>query len=557
MLLELLLLCGISLALAARGHRIAFGSCNEAERVGIWNVIEDAKPESLLLLGDNVYVDYKTIFGPKQPWAELVYGSKFEGGREQEFAYHYSLMKNDAKWKSLVQSLGGMQSGNVMATWDDHDYGIDDGDRSFENRHVSKKYFQDFMEIPLDSPQRLRSGVYNSQYFTINKQENNENTFTYKVIMLDGRFNKSPDSNRKVRKGLFNTQEPSSEESAETKTETVGLEEGDFLGEEQWLWLEQELLQHDRQVDMILIGSGIQVLPLDKVIEEYWFAFPKARRRLLNLVRYTQRNVVPNVFILSGDVHIAEILKSYWDCEGHSAKYKEVEREWIHEFTSSGMSHTFVKRTPEKDKSELPPRPSRPGDTPEDMGEEAASRNDHAGQLVELSRGSVYEHLYGMYVATGPNRAREQPYGHHYKGLHYGMLTLLSGSGSGEGEGEMVIEILNYRNEPMITVKVPLQEPYPFQNSIHRGLDVLPTTLQGWDEMYDHCDIVPVRGHTSQWRITLFKKVLTVYPVALVGLALLVLVLVLATLVSLLREVYGFFVASPQRASKKMKNKTL
>jgi hypothetical protein len=67
-----------------------------------------------------------------------------------------------------------------------------------------------------------------------------EDAFVYKVIMMDARSNKD-------------------------KKQTSN---GDFLGEEQWVWLEQELSSsHHRifngieeRVDLILLGSGIQVI---------------------------------------------------------------------------------------------------------------------------------------------------------------------------------------------------------------------------------------------------------------------------------------------------------
>ena len=71
----------------------------------------------------------------------------------------------------------------------------------------------------------------------------------------------------------------------------------------------------DDTVDMILLGSGIQVLPTDKILEEGWHDFPNARRRLLSLLQYTRENFTPNVFVLSGDIHTGEILQGKWHCD--------------------------------------------------------------------------------------------------------------------------------------------------------------------------------------------------------------------------------------------------
>jgi alkaline phosphatase D len=52
----------------------------------------------------------------------------------------------------------------------------------------------------------------------------------------------------------------------------------DILGEEQWKWFEQELRESDAQIN--IIGSGIQVLPRDKPIQEKWANFPRSLARL-------------------------------------------------------------------------------------------------------------------------------------------------------------------------------------------------------------------------------------------------------------------------------------
>ena len=55
-------------------------------------------------------------------------------------------------------------------------------------------------------------------------------------------------------------------------------------------------------MDLILLGSSIQILPTHKLVEESWSAFPVARQRLLQLLASSAAPVV----LLSGDVHMAE-----------------------------------------------------------------------------------------------------------------------------------------------------------------------------------------------------------------------------------------------------------
>ena len=75
-----------------------------------------------------------------------------------------------------------------------------------------------------------------------------------KIILLDTRYHKDP----------------------------YGAEEGDFLGEVQWQWL-QNVLQ-ETTAAFNIIGSSIQVLPTDRPVAENWYRFPKQYKRLLTLL---------------------------------------------------------------------------------------------------------------------------------------------------------------------------------------------------------------------------------------------------------------------------------
>ena len=157
--------------------------------------------------------------------------------------------------------------------------------------------------MPPDSSRRLQNAVYTSKVFRKNSLYSGDKKFSYKVILLDTRSNK----------------------------DVSGSAEGDFLGEQQWKWFENEL--EESNIDLFLIGSSIQVLPTGKLVEEGWHEFPLARARLLNLVVARARTT--NVLLLSGDVHSGEILHA--KCSGNG-----VETQHIFEATSSGLSHTFT-----------------------------------------------------------------------------------------------------------------------------------------------------------------------------------------------------------------------
>lgn len=292
-----------SVGTSDRIHRIAFGSCHNPNRDDtIWSLISSFNPNQLLLLGDQIYGDFNARY------------SYIQRATPDILITEYEKIKNSTKWNELVNHL----THSWMATYDDHDYGINNGDKTFIHRNKSLEIFSDVFYtqfnryIHLGDEKILKDGVYSSQIFSLpigNK------VFKYKVILLDARSNK----------------------------DVSGTPNGDFLGHQQWKWLEKEFLpENNLDIDMILLGSGIQVLPSHKLVEESWHEFPLQREKLLNLIYKASLNT--NVFILSGDIHSAEISQA--NCSSIAFPTKT-----IFEFTSSGLSHTFKKKTGKPSKS--------------------------------------------------------------------------------------------------------------------------------------------------------------------------------------------------------------
>jgi alkaline phosphatase D len=237
---------------------------------GLWNQIAQESPDYLILLGDNVYNDVRNNFGQWQPASvEAIQNS-------------YAELEADEGWSALSSKLG---RDRIFATWDDHDYGLDNGDRTYVNRDGSLEAFLNFFHTDAaDFDYRLkRGGVYKSHIVSIPRGDE-LNDFIVKVIMMDTRYFKDP----------------------------KGSAGADILGDEQWTWLEAEIngagagagAGDDMQPDLILLGSSIQVLSTQKIFEETWSDYPVPRQRLLNLITNSH---CQNILILSGDVHMMEV----------------------------------------------------------------------------------------------------------------------------------------------------------------------------------------------------------------------------------------------------------
>lgn len=179
-----------------------------------------------------------------------------------------------------------------MGIYDDHDYGKNDGGKEYEYRDASKQIFLDFMDEPLGTERRNQtSGIHTSYSIGPAGQR-------VKIILVDVRSNKE---------GSYGS--------------------GDLLGEAQWEWLERELTNSDAQIH--IIGSGIQVLPAAKPVQEKWGAFPQSRERLMALLAKTRPS---GLILISGDVHYAELMRFPGACSPTGAD--------IWEATSSGLTHT-------------------------------------------------------------------------------------------------------------------------------------------------------------------------------------------------------------------------
>ncbi len=169
----------------------------------------------------------------------------------------------------------------IMATWDDHDYGVNDGGKEYSKRAESQKVFLDFFNAPKNDPRRKRAGIYTAKIF-------GEKGKRAQIIMLDTRYFRSKLQKKKDRKKGEGPYEANNDRST-----TV-------LGEAQWKWLEGEL---KKPAEVRIIASSIQVIPEDHGWEK-WMNFPHERARLYKLIRDTKAN---GVVFLSGDRHLAEL----------------------------------------------------------------------------------------------------------------------------------------------------------------------------------------------------------------------------------------------------------
>lgn len=263
-------------------RRIAFGSCIDQDKPQpIWSAILAQRPELFLFGGDNVYAS-------TPPWS-----------RERLERAYARLAANPgfAQLRATVPHL---------ATWDDHDYGLNDGGSEFAGQQASKDAFLAFWGAPPDDPRRNHPGVYQAVRIGPPGQR-------VQVILLDARSFRSP--LRRTDRPMAPGRERYLPDPDPAKT---------LLGATQWAWLEAQLRQ---PAELRLLVSGIQVLA-EGHGWECWGNLPLERQRLLDLL---ERTGARNTVLLSGDRHIGAF---YRQPRADGTAWSEM--------TSSGMTHAWA-----------------------------------------------------------------------------------------------------------------------------------------------------------------------------------------------------------------------
>ena len=339
---------------------IAFGSCHKNKKAtvpSIWeSIIREGQPsdqqseqsptslDAFVWTGDAMYPSYydentgKKRYGPASP---------------EEIARGFADMKVNTTigYTRLLQSP---QPIPIYGTWDDHDYGGNDMGKHMPDQRARQQVYWDFLGY---QPARtIRSsgtsaahqeGVYHSiEIFPRSSRSNNDqenetpigdhshHKNKINLILLDTRSFREDHCFPSVahRHPLGNVI------GCLTRWLTAGLdlwkvaslwgkggcETATMLGEEQWAWLEHELLTST--ADLTIIVSSVQIWTTNPAMES-WGHFPKEQERLWTLLqrhysREDSRRKGPVMF-WSGDVHHGEV-------SGHPG---------FVEVTSSGMTH--------------------------------------------------------------------------------------------------------------------------------------------------------------------------------------------------------------------------
>lgn len=321
--------------------RIAFGSCNEQDlQNNFWPIIEERNPASFIWGGDAIYADYDL----PTDWTQFPPKAAHQCADPARLRHLYKQQKAVPGYKHLLKS-----NVTVFGTFDDHDYGCDNADSSYEFRYEAGIEFVKFLG---QSPESLMSrraqegkGVYGVKVYDFARatgmQEVPDREANVDPDMLQYGSNVTDHSsvdpttysNHSVAVFVLDVRSNKSPWKQGSKAYATDYD-GDFLGEEQWQWFETAIRRSRASVNVIV--SGLQhhanLFP-DPNVAEAWDKFPQAQQRLFDALL---QEGVQAPLLISGDVHMTQLMRK--DCErvdGSSPRRSLVE------LTTSGMTHSW------------------------------------------------------------------------------------------------------------------------------------------------------------------------------------------------------------------------
>jgi alkaline phosphatase D len=326
---------------SATSNSILFASCNSQhfKKNRIWpNIASRAKNASAFVWsGDAIYADERIhgkVIGSTPERMQRLYDELFEDQQDDQDDDDNESKDGGGGYAWFLQNRPDNME--IMGTWDDHDYGIDNGDGTFPYRIEAALMFVEFLEKSTGHAwnrikQRARDGkgVYGVHVLDFatpaspqqQQQQQPQQSRSSSVLLTDEQAGLDPSvparteplSDRSVAIFLLDVRSHKTPWKKEGYRERYSVDyAGDFLGDEQWTWLQTSLHRSTAAVNIIVQGLQVHADTFfDGGKVEDWSRYPLAQQRLYQLILSTPNLQAP--ILISGDVHMAQKLRR--DCQ--------------------------------------------------------------------------------------------------------------------------------------------------------------------------------------------------------------------------------------------------
>jgi alkaline phosphatase D len=219
----------------------------------LWKRLKQSKPDLIFLLGDNVYADVMKFFYRFDSEEELLYKRYVE------------------TWQTLdLYQMDPLIP--LIAIWDDHDYGVNNGGSEFKYKNESYQIFENFF-YQENIPGFFKTGPGISSVLE---------AFGSRFIFLDGRTFRNLQS------------------------------DASYFSAEQFQWVKQ-MMQEKRRPTWMVSGSQWFGSPAEE--ETFEFNYPDSFKGFLKELE----RLVSNILFVSLDTHFSDIKKIPLDQFNRSA----------------------------------------------------------------------------------------------------------------------------------------------------------------------------------------------------------------------------------------------
>jgi alkaline phosphatase D len=241
--------------------RIAIGSCRDEDKAApILSQIAARRPDLFLAIGDNVYASEAT-----------------NDASLPDLRGAYQRLSEQSDFQTFASRVP------ILAIWDDHDFGRNDGGSDFGFKASAETIFEHYWGAAAGDA-RTREGNYHAHTYGPAGQR-------VQIIMLDTRSFRSP---------LTRSDQPDTPGKERYMPSTATRQS--MLGDAQWSWLAAQLRQ---PADIRIVVSSIQVLS-DAHGWEAWRLLPAEQVRLFATMR---QSGAKGVVLVSGDRHLAALYR--------------------------------------------------------------------------------------------------------------------------------------------------------------------------------------------------------------------------------------------------------
>jgi len=229
---------------------VGFGSCARIQEdpvQPIWEQVSAHAPDLFFWTGDNIYGD----------------------------ALDPGILAEEYRRQRSVPSLQPvLHSTPQLAVWDDHDFGLNNHDRTNPVKEEALEVFRSYWANPAYGTPSAPGVYFQYAYGGVD------------FFFVDVRYHRDPNA--------------TPDEPGKT-----------MLGEAQLQWLREGLLASDAPFKVIVSGSGWTVAK--RAGGDSWASFTTERDRLFDFIRDEE---IAGVVLLSGDTHVGELHASPWSERG-------------------------------------------------------------------------------------------------------------------------------------------------------------------------------------------------------------------------------------------------